>query len=252
MSTSSDRSSDQALADELAHEAGRFLVDLRDAAPQGGRALGDVGDWRANELILARLDAARPGDVVLSEESPDPPERLTSDRLWIIDPLDGTRGYSSRWSQEWGVHIALVEYGEVVAATVGLPDVEVTLSMYETRLAPRAHSGPIQIVVSDARAPRVAWEVAEALDAQLVGMGGAGFKAGAVVRGLADVYLHMGAMREWDAAAPTGVGLAAGAHVSRFDGTAIEFNQPEPIVWDMVLCRPEWAEPVLAALADIL
>jgi len=232
--------------------AGSFLLELREQAATGGRALGDEGDWRANELILARLDAIRPDDVVFSEESPEPPARLRSDRLWIIDPLDGTRGYSSRWSQEWGVHIALTEHGEVTAAAVGLPDVGVTLSMDGARLAPRLHDGPMQIVVSDARAPRLAWDLADQLDAQLVGMGGAGYKVGAVVRGVADVYLHMGAMREWDVAAPAGVALAAGAHVSRFDGSPIVFNQPEPIVSDLVVCRPEYADAVLGALSEMI
>lgn len=241
----------QEIATTIAAEAGRFLVDLWEHSDAWGARLADAGDREANDLILERLADLRPGDPVLSEEAPDPRARLDVGRVWIIDPLDGSRGFGSRHSVEWAVHIAYVEAQRVTAATVALPAIGRTIAMSDATLTPRPDAGPVRIVVSDARAPVVAWQLADALDAVMIGMGSAGMKAAAVLLGEADVYLHVGAMREWDVAAPAGVALAAGAHVSRLDGSPVVFNQSTPIVPDLLVCRPELAETVLEVVGGL-
>jgi 3'(2'), 5'-bisphosphate nucleotidase len=80
----------------------------------------------------------------------------------------------------------------------------------------------------------------------MLALGSAGAKAMAVVLGLADVYAHSGGQYEWDSAAPTGVAAAAGLHVSRLDGSPLEYNRPDPWLPDLLICRPELAEPILA------
>ncbi|MFZ4585059.1 MAG: inositol monophosphatase family protein [Acidimicrobiia bacterium] len=241
----------QAVADVLADEAARFLVDLWEHSDLWGPRLADEGDQRANDLILERLAELRPDDPVLSEEAPDQRERLDVGRAWIVDPLDGSRGFGSRHSVDWAVHIAYFADGVMQAATVALPAIGRTIAMPDAALAPRADSEQIRIVVSDARAPRLAWELADAVDGVLIGMGSAGMKTAAVLLGEADVYVHVGAMREWDMAAPAAVALAAGAHVSRLDGSPIVFNQSSPIVPDVLVCRPELAATLLEVIGPL-
>ena len=91
--------------------------------------------------------------------------------------------------------------------------------------------------------------VAEALGAELVAMGSAGAKAMAVVLGHADIYAHSGGQYEWDSCAPVAVAKAAGLHVSRIDGSELRYNQPDPYLPDLLICRPELAAEVLRALA---
>jgi len=239
----------QEISTLLADEASRFILDLWEHADAWGMRLADDGDARANDLLLARLAQLRPDDPVLSEEAPDQRERLEVGRVRIVDPLDGSRGFGSRRSVDWAVHIAYFADGVVQAATVALPAIGRTLAMSDAQLAPRPDAEQIRIVVSDARAPRLAWRLADAVDGVLIGMGSAGMKTAAVLLGEADVYVHVGAMREWDVAAPAAVALAAGAHVSRLDGSPIVFNQSTPIVPDLLVCRPELAESLLATLA---
>lgn len=237
---------DHELAADTARRAGELLLDLR---AQG--ADGKTGDRKADDLILPLLRSARPDDAILSEESKDDPVRLSAERVWIVDPLDGTREYGEEGRTDWAVHVALVVDETPVAAAVALPAQGLVLSTAEPpALAPPA-GGPIRILVSRTRPPALAVQIAELLGAELVPMGSAGAKTMAVVTGLADVYAHGGGQFEWDSAAPVGVAAAAGCHTSRLDGSPLRYNQPDPYLPDLLVCRPELATRVLAAIASV-
>jgi 3'(2'), 5'-bisphosphate nucleotidase len=210
--------------------------------------LKHAGDRGAHDLIMAELAVSFPDDAVLSEEGVDRPERLRATRTWIVDPLDGTREFGEHPRPDWAVHVALVIDERPVAGAVALPAMGLTLS---THLAPSlqpSHDGPPRLIVSRSRPPVAAMIVAEAMGAQLIAMGSAGAKAMAVVLGQADIYAHSGGQYEWDSCAPVAVAAAAGLHVSRIDGSPLRYNQPDPYLPDLLICRPEMAAEALRAL----
>jgi 3'(2'), 5'-bisphosphate nucleotidase len=235
---------DHELAAQIAREAGRMLVRRR--AEGAGK---DDGDRESNELILARLAVARPDDAVLSEESRDDRVRLERERVWIVDPLDGTREFGEVGRTDWAVHVALVVNGTPHACAVALPaqDDVVLATVPPPSLAPRA-AAKLRLLVSRTRPPKLAQHLADVLDADLVPLGSAGAKTMAVVQGHADVYAHSGGQYEWDSAAPVGVAAAAGCHCSRLDGSRLVYNRPDPYLPDLLVCRPEVAATVLAAI----
>lgn len=212
-------------------------------------ATKDDGDRESNELILARLAVARPDDAVLSEESRDDRVRLERERVWIVDPLDGTREFGEVGRTDWAVHVALVVNGTPHACAVALPaqDDVVLATVPPPSLAPRA-AAKLRLLVSRTRPPKLAQHLADVLDADLVPLGSAGAKTMAVVQGHADVYAHSGGQYEWDSAAPVGVAAAAGCHCSRLDGSRLVYNRPDPYLPDLLVCRPEVAATVLAAI----
>ena len=240
---------DHELAALLAAEAGRLLLDVRaefaDAAAQDRK---DAGDKRSHDFLMAALAAERPNDAVLSEEGVDDPVRLSARRVWIVDPLDGTREFSELDRTDWAVHVALWEAGELVAGAVALPAQDITLATPSVAAPPPPPAVP-RIVVSRTRPPAVALEVKEALGGELVEMGSAGAKVASVVQGLSDVYVHAGGQYEWDSAAPVAVARAAGLHTSRIDGSPLVYNQRDSKLPDLIVCRPELAEAVLAVTA---
>lgn len=238
--------SDDELAATLATRAGRLLIEVRrefaDASVEDRKA---AGDQRSHDFLMAALAAERPDDAVLSEEGADDPIRLRSRRVWIVDPLDGTREFSELDRDDWAVHVALWQDGELVAGAVALPAQGVTLATPTVPAPPAAPDRP-RIVVSRSRPPPVAVQVLERLDGTRVEMGSAGAKVAAVVQGRADVYVHAGGQYEWDSAAPVAVARAAGLHTSRIDGSPLEYNRSNPYLEDLIVCRPEYAEAVLA------
>ena len=245
-------SGDHRLASELAERAGGLLVELRERlvgqdAPAA--VLRAEGDRRSQELLASELSQARPGDAVLSEEAADDRSRLDARRVWVIDPLDGTREFSEPGRTDWAVHVALVIDERPAAGAVALPALGLTLSTLRPPRLATARGGPPRLVVSRSRPPQQASVVADALGAELVPLGSAGAKAMAVVRGDADAYVHAGGQYEWDSCAPAAVAAAADCAVSRLDGTPLRYNQPDPYLPDLVVCRPELAPAVLAALA---
>jgi 3'(2'), 5'-bisphosphate nucleotidase len=237
---------DHELAGRLATEAGELLlnarIELADASADERKA---AGDKRSHEFLMAALGAERPDDAVLSEEGADDPIRLRSDRVWIVDPLDGTREFSELGRDDWAVHVALWQEGELVAGAVALPAQGMTLAT-PTVAHPSAFDGAPRVVVSRTRPPALALQVREALGGTLVEMGSAGAKVAAVVQGRADVYVHAGGQYEWDSAAPVAVARAAGLFTSRIDGSPLIYNQTDPKLPDLIVCRPELAEAVLA------
>ena len=235
---------DDTLAADIAREAGELLVEL-----QARKATKDEGDRLSNDLILARLAAARPDDAILSEESKDSPARLERERVWIIDPLDGTREWGEGRA-DWAVHVALAFNGIPKVATVALPGQSYLLSTGEPPPTPTPGPGPVRLLVSRTRPPKIAEYLAHVLDAELVPLGSAGAKAMAVVLGDADVYAHSGGQYEWDSAAPVGVATAAGCHCSRLDGAPLVYNQPDPYLPDLLVCRADLAETVLKAVRN--
>lgn len=245
---------DHALAAELAAETGALLVGIRRDLVRGGAhpwMVRDEGDWRANELIVTRLAAARPDDRVLSEEGAPPRPRTGApdERVWIVDPLDGTNEYGEPGREDWAVHVALVVGDRPAAGAVALPAEGLVLATEPPPPSPPALGDrPPRLVVSRTRPPYAALTVAEALGADLVRLGSAGAKTMAVVRGKADLYVHAGGQYEWDSAAPVAVAHAAGLHVSRLDGSPLRYNRPDPWLPDLLVCRPELAPAVLAAL----
>lgn len=228
-----------------------MLLALRSSGRLTGAALGDAGDRAADDLVLAALAAERPDDAVLSEESPDDAARLAAERLWIIDPLDGTREYREG-GDDWAVHVALALGGMPVVGAVALPPRGITLSTHPAPMlrASSARQRP-RLLVSRTRPPAFAADVANALGADLDAMGSAGAKAMAVVLDEADAYVHHGGQWEWDSAAPVAVAQAAGLHASRIDGSALRYNRPDLRIDDLVICRPDLAASLLAALAQV-
>jgi 3'(2'), 5'-bisphosphate nucleotidase len=239
---------DAALAARLAEAAGELLTALREGTAFEGPALGAEGDRRANALILDGLRAARPDDAVLSEESRDDKSRLGQARVWIVDPLDGTREYREGRA-DWAVHVALAVDGAPAAGAVALPALGLVLRSDRPR-ALSAASSPPRMVVSRTRPPIEAERVAAALGAELIAMGSAGAKAMAVVRGEAEIYLHAGGQHEWDNCAPAAVALAHGLHCTRLDGSALAYNRADTLLPDLLICRREWARKVLDALGS--
>jgi 3'(2'), 5'-bisphosphate nucleotidase len=266
---------DAGFAAWLARQAGDLLVGLREEHgfedPRGLRAAGDQG---SHELLMAAFDRWRPGDAVLSEEGADDPVRLSADRVWIVDPLDGTREYGEPGRTDWAVHIALWQRGYgLTAGAVALPAEGLVLStgMALSKGVPAGAGSAapgagepdsggrpgqgvvsrVRIATSRTRPPEFMASLAERLPADLVPMGSAGVKVCAVLRGAVDAYVHAGGQYEWDSAAPVAVALATGHFASRLDGTTLEYNRPEPRLPDLVVCRPDLAPRLLAALNDV-
>ncbi|MDQ1403531.1 MAG: 3(2), 5-bisphosphate nucleotidase [Actinomycetota bacterium] len=246
---------DHADAARIATEAGDLLVDLRTGLQRGMAPdeIRHLGDSRSHALIAAALAEAHPADAVLSEEAADRESgaaaRATAPRVWIVDPLDGTREFGEEGRTDWAVHVALVVDGTVSAAAVALPAQAMTLSTSPPPSSPPAHPGRPRIVVSRTRPPALALSVADELGAELVPMGSAGAKAMAVVTGAVDCYLHSGGQYEWDSAAPVGVAAAAGLHTSRLDGSPLVYNRPDAWLPDLLICRRELAAAILTTAA---
>lgn len=222
-------------------------MELRDSGLAGWH-LGDEGDRRAHELIVGMLAESHPDDAVLSEEGWDDPARLLARRCWVVDPLDGTREYREPGRVDWAVHVALVVDHEVAAAAVALPALDVVYASDPAPVLPPRRRDRPRMVVSRSRPPFAAHAAAAAIGADLLSLGSAGAKVMAVVRGEADAYVHAGGQYEWDSAAPVGVAAAAGLHVSRLDGSPLRYNQPDPWLPDLVVCRRELAGPILDAV----
>jgi 3'(2'), 5'-bisphosphate nucleotidase len=242
---------DAELATRLATQTGRRLLDLRQHLVDGESPswlLMDEGDAAGHAFIAAELAATRPDDALLSEEGADDPRRHTHERVWIVDPLDGTREYGEPGRRDWAVHIALWEEGALTAGAVALPAMGITLATHPAPVLPAARRRRPVVVTSRSRPSFVTAIAAEALDGDVLPLGSAGAKAMAVVTGAADVYVHAGGMYQWDSAAPAAVAAAAGLHVSRIDGTPIVYNEPDLWLPDFLVCREEYAAPVLAAI----
>ncbi|BBY91740.1 3'(2'),5'-bisphosphate nucleotidase CysQ [Mycobacterium gallinarum] len=246
---------DAALAAEVAKDAGEMLLGVREEIGfYDPYELGDEGDRRANTLILNRLRAERPDDAVLSEEAADDISRVQAERVWIVDPVDGTHEFSMPGRTDWAVHIALWQRndgpngGGITDAAVALP---ARGEVYRTDTVvpppPRAE-GPILITASANRPPPVLWWLRDRLDIRLVRIGSAGAKAMAVVRGDVDAYLHAGGQWEWDSAAPAGVVAAAGMHATRLDGSPLIYNRADPYLPDLLMCRAELADVLLEGI----
>ena len=261
------------LARELAGQAGRRLLELRS---RGGRpdVLRRTGDRLSHEFLVAELAARRPGDVVLSEEGADDPARLAASRVWIVDPLDGTKEFGEPGRTDWAVHVALWERagaaadgtagpGELTAGAVALPAQGRVLSTLDpppqpagsgrpgSAGEPRATAGPVRIVVSRTRAPRLVRDIADLIGAELILLGSAGAKVAAVICGEADAYVHAGGFYEWDTAAPVAVARAAGCHASRIDGSPLAYNQADLKVPDILVCLPVLAGALLQAIREV-
>ena len=277
-------SEDDRLAHDLAEQAGQLLVALREAGGDARRLRRD-GDRRSHEFIVGRLAEARPGDAVLSEEGRvDDPARLSADRVWIVDPLDGTREFGEPGRTDWAVHVALWERGELTAGAVALPAQGKVLStLSQERGVQAAPPGPrprppggqddpteaepgapasapdrlvaadgqLKFVVSRTRPPDFVQRLADQTGAALVPLGSAGAKAAVVICGAADAYVHSGGQYEWDSAAPVAVARAAGLHTSRIDGSKLRYNQAEPSVPDILICRAALADRLLEAISSV-
>ena len=275
---------DHALAADLADRAGRLLLDLRAAGGDPG-ALRDAGDRQSHEFLMAELAKARPDDAVLSEEGIDDQARLTADRVWIVDPLDGTREFGEPGRSDWAVHVALwardaaAGAGDLIAGAVALPAQDLVLSTatpataQADQVAQRRTAGefpwsafrkgrrrkfpvdgaqrPLRMVVSRSRASQLVKDVAALINADLVPCGSAGAKVATVITGENDVYLHSGGFYEWDTAAPVAVARANGFHVSRIDGSQVAYNQEDPLLPDILVCRPAIADLLLNAVREV-
>lgn len=242
---------DAELAAHLAQCAGRILLDVRASGLFEGKALGKAGDDTANRFLIHALHAQRPDDGLLSEESKDTPDRLDKSRVWIIDPVDGTREYGEERA-DWAVHVGLAIGGVAEIGAVALPGQDGGLVLRSDRPAPvPAHDGAPRLLVSRTRPAREALIVAEELAGELVPMGSAGAKAMAVVRGEAEIYLHSGGQYEWDSCAPVAVARAHGLHCSRIDGSPLLYNRADTYLPDLLICQPQWAGPVLGLLREM-
>jgi 3'(2'), 5'-bisphosphate nucleotidase len=234
---------DAELAAHLAEVAGKILLQVRDSGVLSLKALGKAGDATANQFLIHALLEQRPDDGLLSEESKDSEVRLSKRRVWIIDPIDGTREYGESRT-DWAVHVALAIDGVPTIGAVALPGLGLVLRTDQPGVVPSPPKS-LRMVVSRTRPAREATEVAARLGAELVPMGSAGAKAMAIVRGEADIYLHSGGQYEWDSCAPAAVALAYGLHCSRIDGSPLVYNQADVYMPDLLICRREHAEQVL-------
>lgn len=242
---------DAALAAQLAKEAGRLLLDVRAGSGLVGKALGDEGDRAANRFLCDAIRAARPDDGLLSEEEKDNPVRLARSRVWIVDPVDGTREYGEGRA-DWAVHVALAVDGVARTGAVALPGCDDGLVLRTDQPQPLAAMAPRpRFLVSRSRPAPEAQAVAAALGGELVPMGSAGAKAMAVVRGEAEVYLHSGGQYEWDSCAPVAVAAAHGLHCSRINGSPLIYNQADTYMPDLLICRTEWATRILDKIARL-
>lgn len=240
---------DHAFAVWAAEQAGAVLLQVRAGAADNGlegRALKDAGDAAAQEVLARVLGEHRPDDAVLSEEASDDKGRLDARRVWIIDPLDGTREFSEPPRDDWAVHVALWEDGELVAGAVAQPALGETFSTGTPREVPARTAERPRIAVSRTRPPAFVEALAAEIDAELVPMGSAGVKVMSVVRDLADAYVHAGGQYQWDNAAPVAVARAAGLHCSRVDGSPLVYNEDDTSLPDLIVCRPELAEEIIA------
>ena len=242
---------DAELAAHLAEVAGRILLEVRASGMFEGKALGKAGDETANQFLVHALRQQRPDDGLLSEESKDTKERLEKSRVWIVDPVDGTREYGEERS-DWAVHVGLAVDGVATVGAVALPGLDggVVLRTDQPQELPELAAKP-RLVVSRTRPAAEAVSLAEKLGGELIGMGSAGAKAMAVVRGEAEIYLHSGGQYEWDSCAPVAVAAAHGLHCSRIDGSPMRYNRQDTWLPDLLICRPEWAEAVLAKVRDM-
>jgi 3'(2'), 5'-bisphosphate nucleotidase len=246
-----DLADDHQLATHLAAETGRLLVALRHRLVTQGITyweLKDAGDLAAHRWIIGQLAELRPDDAVLSEEGYDDLARLGAERAWIIDPLDGTREFAEPPRIDWAVHIALVVNGDPVAGAVALPAEELTLGTDPAPALAAPSADAPRVIVSRTRPPVAAEMLNLRLGGTYIQMGSAGAKAMAVVRGYADIYAHSGGQYEWDSCAPVAVARAAGLHCSRLDGSPLVYNNPDPYLPDLLICRPEWADRCLDIL----
>jgi len=242
---------DHEIAGLLARETGEILVDLRErvlAEGGSGYQLRYLGDQTAHRHLTDRLTELRAGDAVLSEEGDDDHFRLEADRVWIIDPLDGTRDYGLRGSVEWAVHVALVVAGRPVAAAVALPALGTLYGTLQDRVDGAASGNDRPVVITSRSQWGEAEEVAAAIGGVVRNVGSAGVKAMAVVAGSADVYVHPSGFYEWDACAPAAVAAAAGLDVSGVDGSDLVFNKPRPVVPGLLVSRPEYTAATRRAL----
>jgi len=245
---------DHVLAQDLAVAAGQLLLELRGRG--GDRdALRQSGDRLSHEFLAAELAARRPGDAVLSEEGIDDKARLAAQRVWIVDPLDGTREFGEDGRTDWAVHVALWErggsgLGRLTAGAVALPAQGRVLSTVSPPAPPGGAPTRLRLVVSRSRAPRLVRDVAGRLGAELVPCGSAGAKVATVITGETDAYLHAGGFYEWDTAAPVAVARAAGYHASRIDGAELIYNRENPLLPDILVCRPVIAGLLLAAIRE--
>lgn len=242
--------SDGDLAAKLAEEAGKILLSVRASGLFGGKALGKAGDQTANQFLCHALREQRPGDGLLSEEEKDNADRLAQSRVWIVDPVDGTREYGEERA-DWAVHVGMAVDGEPVLGAVALPGAGLVLRSDQPGEVPAAPE-TLRMVVSRTRPAKEATGVAEAIGAELVPMGSAGAKAMAILLGQADIYLHSGGQYEWDSCAPAAVALGWGLHVSRIDGSPLVYNQEDVYMPDLLICRKEHAELVLREVKAFL
>lgn len=243
--------SDAALAAHLAEIAGRILLDVRTSGVFAGKALGKAGDATANEFLCHALRAARPDDGLLSEEEKDNAARLSKSRVWIVDPVDGTREYGEQRS-DWAVHVGLAIDGVATAGAVALPGLNGGIVLRsDAGAVPSLSTRRPRFLISRTRPAKEAVAVAKALNGELIEMGSAGAKAMAVVLGEAEIYLHSGGQYEWDNCAPVAVALAHGLHCSRIDGSSLQYNREDPYLPDLLICRPEYAERVLGLVNGV-
>jgi len=244
---------DQQLASRIATQAGVMLVELRDELAIEGIHywdLKDEGDIAGHRYIMDALTQARPDDVILSEEAADNRRRLSAERVWIIDPIDGTKEFAEPPRYDWAIHIALWEKGKLTVGSVALPTLGITFDADPAPIVPPSTRERPLLVTSRTRNPYCAVKVANALGCDVARLGSAGAKAMAVVMGEADIYVHDGGMYQWDSAAPSAVAAAAGLHVSRTDGSPLIYNEESLWLPDFLVCRPEFAEAALRALND--
>lgn len=237
---------DAELAAHLAKVAGELLLDERASGLLSGKALGNAGDEAANQFLCHAIREQRPDDGLLSEEEKDDAERLSKSRVWIIDPVDGTREYGEGRT-DWAVHVALAIDGVPAIGAVALPGLDLVLRSDQPQPLPAAPNTP-RMVISRTRPAKEALAVAEKIGAELIPMGSAGAKAMAIVRGEAEIYLHTGGQYEWDSCAPAAVALAHGLHVSRIDRSSLVYNQMDVYMPDLLICRAEWAARILSYL----
>jgi len=242
---------DHIFAAKIAVQAGRLIRRSRGRLNAGNQDENRNLDRAADDLIRDLIRLRHPDDAILSEESVDNKNRLEQRRVWIVDPLDGSAN-CYRGGREWAVHVALLQDGRLAAGTICAPDWhQIACTGYPTRLLPKWRRNGMKIALSESHASAECLQLIQSVGASPIHLSSAGIKTLAVINGLADAYVHSGGQYEWDSAAPVAVAQSAGLHTSKLDGTPLQYNQNNPYVASLLICRPELAEKITGAYRKI-
>ena len=230
-----------ATAIRAAREAGATALAMQGAVSETSKSDGSPvtqGDLAADAIIRHHLSLAFPADAILSEEYPDSSARLSCPRLWIVDPIDGTKDYLAG-AAEWAVQVALAIDGRLVLGVLDLPGEGLCLvgvpgagawllDADGERPLILDHTASDVLITSESKRNRDAVTRIRAALPEFTSLHATsvGVKVWRIIAGIAGLYIHPRSIAEWDAAAPAAVLAAAGGTATDLAGQTLVFNTP--------------------------